>query len=130
MGVRKKKRETLKRLDSKTLDAQFLQEIQHGMNCSPFEAEAVPEALKEVYFPFLHEQSVKAPPVIETGSPVVCICYGLSYDRVCRQQAEDFCKEPTDLEFLCIAHSSFLHNQRSITVFHQPIPPASGQGQE
>ena len=62
MGIRNRKRETLKRLDSKTLDAKFLQEIQHGLNCSPFEAEAVSEVVKEVYFPFLDEQSVKAPP--------------------------------------------------------------------
>lgn len=62
MGVRNKKRETLKRLDSKTLDARFLNEIRNGLNCSPFEAEAVLEVVKEVYFPFLDEQSVKAPP--------------------------------------------------------------------
>ena len=62
MGIRNRKRETLKRLDSKTLDAQFLQEIQHGLNCSLFEAEAVLEVVKEVYFPFLDQQSVKAPP--------------------------------------------------------------------
>jgi hypothetical protein len=62
MGIRNRKRETLKRLDSKTLDAKFLQEIQHGLNYSPFEAEAVSEVVKEVYFPFLDEQSVKAPP--------------------------------------------------------------------
>ena len=41
MGVRNKKRETLRRLDSKTLDARFLNEIKTGLNCSPFEAEAV-----------------------------------------------------------------------------------------
>jgi len=62
MGVRNKKREVLRRLDSKTLDAKFLKEIQHGLNCSPFEAQAVLEVVKEVYFPFLDEQSVKAPP--------------------------------------------------------------------
>jgi hypothetical protein len=62
MGVRNRKRETLKRLDSKTLDARFLNEIRNGLNCSPFEAEAVLEVVKEVYFPFLDEQSVKAPP--------------------------------------------------------------------
>lgn len=62
MGIRNKKRETLRRLDSKTLDAKFLHEIQHGLNCSPFEAEAVLEVVKEVYFPFLDEQSIKAPP--------------------------------------------------------------------
>jgi len=49
-------------LDSKTLDAKFLNEIRNGLNCSPFEAEAVLEVVKEVYFPFLDEQSVKAPP--------------------------------------------------------------------
>jgi len=62
MGVRNKKQEELRRLDSKTLDARFLNEIQNGLNCSPFEAEAVLEVVKEVYFPFLDEQSVKAPP--------------------------------------------------------------------
>lgn len=62
MGVRNKKREELRRLDSKTLDARFLNEIRDGLNCSPFEAEAVLEVVKEVYFPFLDQQSVKAPP--------------------------------------------------------------------
>ena len=62
MGVRNKKRETLARLNSKTLDARFINEIQNGLNCSPFESEAVLDVVKEVYFPFLDEQSVKAPP--------------------------------------------------------------------
>ena len=62
MGVRNKKKETLRRLNSKTLDARFLNEIRNGLNCSPFESEAVLEVAKEVYFPFLDEQSVKAPP--------------------------------------------------------------------
>ena len=56
MGIRNKKRETLRRLDSKTLDAKFLHEIQHGLNCSPVESEAVLEVVKEVYFPFFDEQ--------------------------------------------------------------------------
>lgn len=62
MGLRNKTREVLRRLDSKTLDAKFLKEIQQGLNCSPFEARAVLEVVKEVYFPFLDEQSIKAPP--------------------------------------------------------------------
>ncbi|UCG58858.1 MAG: DUF1670 domain-containing protein [Phycisphaerales bacterium] len=62
MGVRNQKREILKRLDSKTLDAKFLTEIKQGLNCSPFEAEAVLEVAKEVYFPFVDEHCVKAPP--------------------------------------------------------------------
>lgn len=42
--------------------ARLLNEIRNGLNCSPFEAEAVLDVVKEVYFPFLDEQSVKAPP--------------------------------------------------------------------
>ena len=53
MGVRNRRREVLERLDSKTLDARFTTEIQQGLNCSPFEAEAVLDVVKEVYFPFL-----------------------------------------------------------------------------
>jgi len=62
MGLRNRERKVLRRLDSKTLDARFLKEIQHGLNCSPFEAQAVLEVVREVYFPFLDEQCVKAPP--------------------------------------------------------------------
>ena len=46
MGVRNKKREILRRLSSKTLDARFLNEIRNGLNCSPFEAEEVPDVVK------------------------------------------------------------------------------------
>jgi len=62
MGVRNQQREILRRLDSKTLDAKFLVEVEHGLNCSPFEAEAVLEVVKEVYFPFIDEHCAKAPP--------------------------------------------------------------------
>lgn len=53
MGVRNPSRQELLRLESKTLDAQFLTTIQQGLNCSPFESHAVLEVVKEVYFPFL-----------------------------------------------------------------------------
>jgi hypothetical protein len=92
MGVRNKKRETLKRLNSKTLDARFLNEIKTGLNCSPFEAEAVLEVVKEVYFPFLDEQSVKAPPgkvtlitvsADEPAGPHICkLCAGMIMEVV------------------------------------------------
>ncbi len=49
MGVRNRKTETIGRLNSKTLDARFLNEVQHGLNCSPFEGEAVLEVVKEIY---------------------------------------------------------------------------------
>ncbi len=62
MGVRNPDRETIERLESKTLDARFTTEIQQGLNCSPFEAEAVLDVVKEVYFPFLSSESPQAPP--------------------------------------------------------------------
>jgi hypothetical protein len=62
MGRRNRKNEILGRLNSKTLDAPFLHEIQYGLNCSPFEAEAVLDVAKETYLPFQDEQSIKAPP--------------------------------------------------------------------
>jgi DNA-binding CsgD family transcriptional regulator len=62
MGVRNPNREILERLDSKTLDARFATEIQQGLNCSPFEAQAVLDVVKEVYFPSLSSASPQAPP--------------------------------------------------------------------
>jgi len=62
MGVRNRNREVLERLDAKTLDARFTTEIQQGLNCSPFEAEAVLDVVKEVYFPFLAAEASQAPP--------------------------------------------------------------------
>src|SRR6516165_9364389 len=62
MGVRNRNREVLERLDSKTLDARFTTEIQQGLNCSPFEAEAVLDVVKEVYSPFLAAEAAQAPP--------------------------------------------------------------------
>ena len=50
------KKEELKRLKSKTLDAQFRRELEKGLNCSPFEAEAVCELVKEIYFPYFDMQ--------------------------------------------------------------------------
>ena len=62
MGVRNKKRETLRRLDSKTLDARFLAEIRNGLNCLPFEAEAVLEVARKSIFHFsMKNQSKRRP---------------------------------------------------------------------
>ena len=62
MGVRNRDREVTARLHSKTLDSRFTTEIQQGLNCSPFEAEAVLDVVKEVYFPFLAAEAPQAPP--------------------------------------------------------------------
>ena len=57
MGIRNRDREVIERLDSKTLDARFTTEIEQGLNCSPFESEAVLGVVKEVYFPFLNAET-------------------------------------------------------------------------
>ena len=63
MGVRNIRRQELCRLEAKTLDARFLTEMRQGLNCSPFEAEAVLNVVKEVYFPFLdNTESVPTAP--------------------------------------------------------------------
>ena len=62
MGVRVRKREVIHRLDSKTLDCRFLTEIQQGLNCSPFESEAVLGVVREVYFPFLSAGATELAP--------------------------------------------------------------------
>ena len=62
MGIRNRSKEALERLAGKSLDTRFLHEIQHGLNCSPFEAEAVLQVVKEVYFPFIDAELPMAPP--------------------------------------------------------------------
>jgi hypothetical protein len=41
------------RLQAKSLDAQFVNEMITGLNCSPFEAEAIVEKVHEIYTPLL-----------------------------------------------------------------------------
>lgn len=62
MGMRRARREELSRLESKTLDARFRSIIRDGLNCSPFEAEAVLDVVKEVYGPYLDETPAASPP--------------------------------------------------------------------
>ena len=47
------------RLSFKTLDRQFQQEAIEGLSCSPLEAKALTEIVKEVYFPLLEEKSIE-----------------------------------------------------------------------
>ena len=62
MGIRNPKKETLDRLRSKTLDDRFCREIVEGLNCSPFEAEAVLDVVREVYAPLHSQASPQMPP--------------------------------------------------------------------
>lgn len=56
---RNQEKERYDRLAFKTLDQQFKQEAIEGLNCSPLEAEALIEIVKEVYFPLLEEKSIE-----------------------------------------------------------------------
>ncbi len=62
MGIRNRKREVIQRLESKTLDSRFTTEIEQGLNCSPFQAEAVLGVVKEVYFPFISATAAEPAP--------------------------------------------------------------------
>jgi len=105
MGVRNRSKEALERLAAKTLDARFLHEIEHGLNCSPFEGEAVLQVVKEVYFSFLDAEQPLAPPgkitliavsaeepagkpVAQSQKTTVCLTLhrGTEDDRLLRQQ--------------------------------------------
>jgi len=62
MGIRHAGQEELSRLESKTLDARFLTEIQEGLDLSPFAAKAVLGVVKDVYFSFLETEATKPTP--------------------------------------------------------------------
>lgn len=62
MGSKRPKRTEIDRLSVKTLDDQFLTEIQQGLHCSPFESEAVLSVVREVFAPLLGSHSNGGPP--------------------------------------------------------------------
>ena len=51
--IRHAEQEQLHRLTVKTLDQVFIARAQEGLGCSLFEAHALTELVKEVYFPWL-----------------------------------------------------------------------------
>ncbi len=61
MGVRNRDHEVIE-LDSKTLDARFLSEIQHGLDCAPLVSKAILGIVKEVYFPSISPESGEPAP--------------------------------------------------------------------
>lgn len=59
--IRQTGREQLNRLTAKTLDQVFAMRVKEGMGCSQFEAQAVTDLVKEVYFPWLAQpQAIQA----------------------------------------------------------------------
>lgn len=57
MSVPNTKLNELRRLEFKSLSGRFLSEIEHGLNCSPFESRAILQVVEETYFPFLNDFS-------------------------------------------------------------------------
>ncbi len=60
--IRQPEREQLNRLTAKTLDQVFAMRVKEGMGCSRFEAQALTDLVKEVYFPWLAQ-----PEAIQAG---------------------------------------------------------------
>ena len=59
--IRQPERERLSRLTVKTLDQVFIMRGKEGLGCSQFEAEALTDLVKEVYFPWLSRpEAIKA----------------------------------------------------------------------
>ncbi len=51
--IRQPEREQIHRLAAKTLDQVFITRVQEGLSCSLFEAQALTELVREVYFPWI-----------------------------------------------------------------------------
>ncbi len=64
--MRQPEREQLNRLTVKTLDQVFIMRVKEGLGCSRFEAEALTELVKDVYFPWLSR-----PEAIQAGQLVL-----------------------------------------------------------
>jgi hypothetical protein len=62
MGIRNKKAEEFQRLEAKSLDLQFRNQIMEGLGCSKFEAEAILGVVREVYGPYLGQSEKRVPP--------------------------------------------------------------------
>ena len=62
MGIRRAGWETLQRLEHKTLEERFLGIVRKGLGCSSFEAEAVLEAVREVFGPYLGQTPAEVAP--------------------------------------------------------------------
>lgn len=60
--IRDTEREQLNRLAVKTLDQIFIMRLKEGLGCSMFEAEAITDLVREVYFPWL-----ASPEAIQAG---------------------------------------------------------------
>ena len=60
--IRQPDREQIHRLAAKTLDQVFVTRAQEGLGCSLFEAQALTQLVREVYFPWIAQ-----PETVQTG---------------------------------------------------------------
>lgn len=60
--IRQPDREQIQRLSAKTLDQVFVTRAQEGLGCSLFEAQALTQLVREVYFPWISQ-----PETVQTG---------------------------------------------------------------
>jgi hypothetical protein len=60
--IRQPGHEQLNRLAAKTLDQVFIMRVKDGLGCSQFEAQALTDLVREVYFPWLAQ-----PEAIQAG---------------------------------------------------------------
>lgn len=66
--IRQPEREQLNRLTAKTLDQVFIMRAKEGLSCSLFEAQALTDLVKEVYFPWLsHPEAIQMGQLVLTA---------------------------------------------------------------
>jgi hypothetical protein len=58
-------RQRIDRVNAKSLDTQFMVAMQHGLNCSPFEAEIMVEKVHEIYGPLFDTATIVQPGQIQ-----------------------------------------------------------------
>ena len=73
MAIRNPELEELLRLEVKTLESRFVNEIRDGLNCSPFEADAVLEVVREVFFSHLDDNTTAQSHSLQPGRVAVVV---------------------------------------------------------
>jgi hypothetical protein len=81
--------EQIHRLSIKTLDQVFIAQAQEGLGCSLFEAHALTELVKEVYFPWLTQ-----PEAIQAGQLDAGLAFHVITARLTIQPGQQI-KRPT-----------------------------------
>jgi hypothetical protein len=84
--IRHTEQEQLQRLTAKTLDQVIIAQAQEGLGCSLFEAQALTELVKEVYFPWLAQpEALQAEIIMRKLSVYTPITMHYAENCVCNQ---------------------------------------------